>query len=92
MRQDVDLTLPVVGDRTGRSPVADHIAEAVVEPHLIVEIVEARIDVCVVFVRLIYLTNEVDFRTACFHLADGISPELWGYHLSHVATEGINAF
>ena len=89
----VDVIYALPSSRDAGSRVATHHrTDGVVESHLVVEIVEVTtIQVVAILVRIIHLSNEDDVGVFGLHNRDDPSPEVARHHLSHIATETVNA-
>lgn len=84
--------LPRAGDVGGRATPCDDVAQSVVEPHLVIEIVEsANLDEGPVEIYVIYLGDEYDAGVLLLDLRDRPLPEFEGHHVGHVAAETVNA-
>ena len=92
MLANVVRGLPSLRDSRGRCVTTNHTAERIVEPHLIIEKIEATMcNVTAIFLRIVHFRNELHGRGLLLHLRNGIMPKLYGHHLRHVTTESIDS-
>ena len=69
----------------------DHVTHGVIHAHLVVKPVKARGKIMAVFRRIINLADKNDVLEFLLDDRRGVRPELCRHHLSHVATETVNA-
>ena len=68
-------------------------AQTVVKIHLIVKIIEtAIVDIIVINAHIIKFGNENYRRISLFHFSNSPMPKIYWHHVSHIATETVNAF
>ena len=93
VRLDIVYALPASRNRSGRTISAYYGTKGIVQPHLIIQVIEMSVeDIITIFVRIIDFGNENQLRMQLFHLRNDPAPELARYHFRHVATETVYAF
>ena len=91
MRQSyIAMLHPLIGDTFRRPTFTGHTAQVVVHTYFVVEVIEACSKVRIVFLRVITLADNNEFRVTLLKLGDGPFEELHGYHLCHVHTHSVN--
>ena len=88
---DVVGILPGVGDGTGRCLTTDDGTHGVIHAYLVVQPVKTRCQIVAVFAGVVHLTDEHDVFVFLLHDSRGVGPEFGRHHLSHVATESVDA-
>ena len=84
------LRLPDGGDIGSGSLSSQHADQSVVEPHLVVEVVQPGIQILPIAPRLVDLSDEEELRKVGMEPPDHPVPEGYRYHLRHVTPEAVH--